>query len=152
MLKDGRWVPFMIVGLLAISVVANVILIGYAHNDPGFAVEPDYYEKAVEFDEIQAARAASDRLGWRVSVKAERERLEVRLFDGDGKPVSGAEMSVEAFHNARANQRIKGTLSAEAPGLYAMRAPFARPGIWEYRLEAVRGEDHFIETVQEEIR
>lgn len=152
MFKDGRYWPFLIVGFLAISVVANVILILKATSDPAFAVEKDYYQKAVDFDRIQAERAASDRLGWRVAVKAERQRLEVRLFDKSGMPISDAKLEVEAFHNARANRIIAGELSSEGAGLYAMNRPFGRPGIWEYRLVAVRGEERFIETIQEEVR
>lgn len=152
MFKDGRYWPFLIVGLLSLSVGANVILILKATNDPAFAVEKDYYQKAIDYDAIQAARAESARLGWRVALKAKRDRLEVRLFDKGGVPISDAAIEVEAFHNARANQIIKGKLEPEAPGLYAMNRPFARPGIWEYRLTAVRGEERFIETVQEEIR
>lgn len=152
MFKDGRYWPFLIVGLLSISVGANVILILKATSDPAFAVEKDYYQKAVDFDATQKARAESARLGWRVALKAERDRLEVRLFDDAGVPISDATLAVEAFHNARANQIIAGELEPEGPGLYAMNRPFARPGIWEYRLTAVRGEQRYIETIQEEIR
>lgn len=149
---SGRLWPFIIVGLLAVSVVANVILLAYATNDPAFAVEPDYYKKAVDWDDTQAAKAASAALGWRVVVEAGRDELKVHLFDKEGKPLSGANVQFEAFHNARANRVVKGTLEAEGPGLYAMNHDFGRPGIWEYRLVAARNGDTFLHTTQEEIR
>lgn len=151
MFKDGRWIIGMIVGLLGVSVVANVILIVKAHDDPSFAVEPDYYQKAVSWDERQAARAASEDLGWRVVVRATRDRLEVRLFDRTGYPINDADLEVEAFHNARASARITADLEPKGGGLYALNRSFNRPGIWEYRLTAHRGDEHFMETLQQEV-
>ena len=150
--NSGKIWPFIIVGLLGLSVVAESIKMVYATNDPAFAVEPDYYNKAVHWDEAQAARAASEALGWRAVLEAGREELLVRLFDRDGEPLSGAEVQVEAFHNARANRVVKGALAPAGPGLYAMTHPFGRPGIWEYRVVAERNGERFLLTTQEEIR
>lgn len=152
MLKDGRIWPFIIVALLSLSVGANIILLIKATTDPAFAVERDYYQKAVDFDEIQAAQGRSDALGWTVAVQADREVLKVHLVDQAGAPISDAQVAVEAFHNARAANIISGELTSKGEGLYAFSGPFSRPGIWEYRLVAARGDDRFTETVRRELR
>ena len=87
MFKDGRYWPFLIVALLSVSVIANVFLIIKATTDPSFAVERDYYAKAVTWDEHQQEQADSNALGWHAALKAERDRLELRLLDADGRPI-----------------------------------------------------------------
>jgi nitrogen fixation protein FixH len=152
MFRDGRYWPFLIVALLSVSVVANVLLLIKATDDPAFAVERDYYAKAVRWDQHQQDQADSDALGWRAALKAAPERLEVRLLDRDGRPITDAVVKVEAFHNARANRIITGELSAEGGGLYALSHHFDRRGLWEYRLVAERSGERFVHTSQEEIR
>ena len=152
MFKDGRYWPFLIVALLSVSVIANVFLIIKATTDPSFAVERDYYAKAVTWDEHQQEQADSNALGWHAALKAERDRLELRLLDADGRPITDATVSVEAFHNARANMIITGEMVPQGGGLYAMAHDFERLGIWEYRLVVVRGDQRFVHTSQEEVR
>ena len=152
MFRDGRIWPFFIVFLLGISVVANVILVIKATTDPSFAVERDYYAKAVSWDEHQQRQADSDALGWRAALKATRARLEVRLLDREGVPISDAKVTVEAFHNARANHLVAGVLTPEGGGLYALADRFDRPGLWEYRLVVDRADQRFVQTSQQEVR
>ena len=55
--------PIGVATILASTVVANIIVMQIANDDPSFAVEPDYYRKAVNFDatmaEVELARMAS---------------------------------------------------------------------------------------------
>lgn len=151
-MKNGTWFPFMLLGLLLVSVGANVYLIIRATNDPSFAVEPEYYEKAVEWDRIQAERAASDRLGWAMDVDAGRDALRIELRDALGRPVEGAEVEVIAFHNARAADRIRAHLLPRGRGVYELERAFGRPGIWEYRFAATLEDKKFLHVTQEELR
>jgi len=152
MMKNGAYFPYMLIGLLLISVGSNVYLLVRATNDPSFAVEPDYYEKAVEWDALQEAKAASDRLGWKAEVDATRDEIIVRLEDAAGIPVEGAVVHVVAFHNARAGDRRRAQLAEEGQGVYRMNGPFERPGLWEMRISAVRDEDHFSLVRKEDLR
>lgn len=152
MLKNGAWFPYLIIGLLLLSVGSNVYLLVRATNDPSFAVEPDYYEKAVHWDDHQAARAASDKLGWKIRVDARREMLRIELRDALGRPIDGAEVEVIAFHNARAAERINGLMLPRGRGVYVLERPFARAGIWEYRLAAVLEDKTFLHVTKEELQ
>jgi nitrogen fixation protein FixH len=151
LIERGLWFPLMLVGLLLVSVGANIYLIVRATNDPSFAVEPDYYAKAVAWDELQAERARSEELGWAMSVAAGHDALEVELRDALGRPVDGAEVEVVAFHNARASERIEARLRPRGRGIYEVERSFPRPGLWEYRFTAVRGDDKFLHVTQEEL-
>lgn len=151
-MKNGAWFPYMLIALLLISVGANVYLLVRATNDPSFAVEPDYYQKAVDWDEHQEARVASERLGWSAEVEASRDGVLVRLEDAAGIPVEGAKVDVVAFHNARAGDRRRARLSEEGKGVYRMDGPFERPGLWEIRISAVRDQDYFSLVRKEDLR
>lgn len=150
-MNDGRWFPYFLVALLLVSVGSNLYLIVRANSDPSFAVEPDYYAKAVAWDESQAVRAASDSLGWRVEVAAEHEGFEVRIRDALGRPVRGAQVQLEAFPNAFARERIEVILHEGEAGRYFVRRSFSRSGIWEYRLAALRDDDTFLHVTREEL-
>jgi nitrogen fixation protein FixH len=151
MLKNGAWFPWMLVAILLVSVGANIYLIIRATNDPSFAVEPDYYAKAVDWDRIQAQKAESDALGWNIVVDAGHAELRVELSDRLGQPISGALVEVEAFHNARAADRIRGVMIPRGGGAYAFEGPFERAGIWEYRITATTGDYTFRHVAQEEL-
>lgn len=150
-MKNGAWFPYFLVSLLLISVGANVFLIMRATDDPSFAVEPDYYDKAVHWDESQAAKQASRDLGWRAEIEAAHEGVTVELVDALGRPVEGAEVQIVAFHNARARDRLVDTMRPAGPGRYDLRRRLERSGIWEIRLTARRGDDRFLHVVREEL-
>lgn len=151
MLKNGAWFPWMLVAILLVSVGANIYLVVRATNDPSFAIEPDYYAKAVEWDRIQDEKAASEALGWKMVVDARPDELRVRLTDRLGRPIDDAVVEVEAFHNARASQRIVGALAPLGQGVYRLEYPFERSGLWEYRLSARRDELEFAHVARKEL-
>lgn len=150
-MKNGAWFPVFLVALLLVSVGSNIYLLYRATNDPAFAVEPDYYQKAVEWDDHQAEKAASERLGWHLALEAERAGLRVLLTDRLGQPIEDAHLQVVAFHNARAGHRLKGEMVAEGEGYYTWKPGFDRPGLWEYQLAAVRGEDRFLQVTKRDV-
>jgi len=151
MFENGAWFPWMLVAILFVSVGANIYLIVRATNDPSFAVEPDYYAKAVEWDDIQSQRAASEALGWSMVVDARHTELRVRLTDPLGRPIEDAIVGVEAFHNARASERIVDTMTPRGEGVYVLEGSFERSGIWEVRLEALRDGRRFTHVTREEL-
>ncbi|MEL7370336.1 MAG: FixH family protein [Myxococcota bacterium] len=151
MLKNGLWFPLLITTLLVASVAGNVFMVMRAANDPGFAVEPDYYRKAVEWDRLQAERAQSNELGWNVVVDARKDELRIRMTDRLGRPIEGASVVVEAFFNARANDRVTAQMEPKGLGVYTWAHTFPQPGLWEYRLAAFRDADRFTYVTQQEL-
>lgn len=147
--KDGAYWPLIIVGLLLISVGSNVYLIYRAVNDPSFAVEPDYYQKAVDFDAIQEAQRTSDRLGWKPDVSLDADsQLRVELRDAKEMPVEGVKLHLEAFPITRSQQFLKTELEEVSPGVYLWKKRLSYHGQWEFRLTGDRGDQHFIHTTR----
>lgn len=151
MLKNGAWFPWMLVAILLVSVGANIYLLIRANSDPSFAVEPDYYAKAVDWDRIQAEKAESDALGWNVVVDARHDELRIRLTDRLGRPIDDAVVEVEAFHNARAADRARSVMYPRGQGVYVWEGPFERAGIWEYRIAATTDDYTFRHVTKEEL-
>lgn len=160
MKSRAHWVwPAIVVGLLVLGAGANIGLLIVATHDPSFAVEPDYYEKAVHWDDKRAQDAVNLALGWRAEVEAEpvldrgrpAARVVVHLADREGRPVEGAAVTLETFHLARAADVLHGSLRAGAAGDYEVVLPLRRAGLWEFRLDVVRGDAHFTATETREV-
>lgn len=155
--KGGHW-PYLIVALLAVSLSANLALLVLAVDDPSFAVEPDYYEKAMAWDARRAQERRNEELGWSLELKvgAARSlpgsrRIEVLLLDREGLTIEDATVRLETFHNARAGNILETTLAAEGEGRYAALLPLRRPGLWEFRFVVERGEETYTETLLRDV-
>jgi nitrogen fixation protein FixH len=155
--KKGWYWPVLLVGLLAAGVGANVYFMCRAVSDPSFAVEPDYYAKAVAWDAHQTQARENVELGWTVALSVApadrgtgRARVVVTLDDRNGKPVPGLTVALQAFHNARASDIVTSTLVETPEHDYAGDVPVSRPGLWEFRVAAVRGADTFTAVVDQD--
>lgn len=152
MFKNGTWFAYLIVAILVGSVGFDIWMVTRATNDPSFAVEPDYYQKAVNWDQLQAEKAASEALGWTMVVDARRDELRIRLTDRLGRTIDGATVEVEAFANDRASNRIRGFMIPKGGGVYILKESFDRAGLWEYRLAAIVDDKKFTHVTQEELQ
>lgn len=147
--------PTAIFALLGMNMAIVGITVYYATNDPSAAVESDYYQKAVDWDQTVAKRQASDLLGWTPQPRLVRSEtgthLRLTLTDRDGHAVHGAKVNAVVFHNARAATRFSIDLLEGEPGEYAAAVSADRPGSWHVDLAATRGEDSFIATLNCEL-
>jgi nitrogen fixation protein FixH len=156
MRSKGWYWPVGLTALLLGSAGANIALVFITSRDASFAVEPNYYAKALAWDERMAQQARSQELGWSVALRVEpaverhRMRVAARLVDRAGATVQGARVDVEAFHNARASHILVAAL-ATAGEEYAAELPLDRPGLWEFRLRATRGSDIFVATLTADV-
>lgn len=142
----NRWALFP-VGLLGILISVQAVLFSMSRSDPSFAVEPEYYQKAVDWDKEMQQRATNADLGWQTSVRivaaGDASELQISLLDKQHVPVVGAAITASAFPNARAAQIQTPTLRERDAGVYAGPVALVFPGEWEIRLKAVKGGDTF---------
>lgn len=157
MMRSGRAWPLAVGVLLAAGIAFNLGVVFVASRDPSFAVERDYYRKALAWDQTMAQERRNAELGWSLDVTIERTpeageaRVAARVTDREGRPVDGARFTVEALHNARARDVVTGALLADGPGRYRATLPLHRAGLWELRLRAERGTDVFTDLVTREL-
>jgi hypothetical protein len=152
-MKPGSWWPPIIAGALAFHVISSLVVVYVATSDPSYAVEDDYYQKAVAWDEKRAQDRLNQDLGWVLEFSVtppakpgEQPTLELTLLGADDEKLSGAEVSVEAFHFARGDDVVRDVLTDAGDGIHRASLPMTRNGRWELRFTVDRGSDHFTHT------
>ncbi len=146
----GRWAsmrwPLILIAMLGGHMLLMFIALALALGGPTRAVEPDYYRKAQQWDEHQAAQRASDALGWTMALtpaalpEADGRRLvTLQLLDAEQQAIDGAAVELIVFHHAAAAEHITLTAESLGRGVYRLHLPHARPGVWEFRVTAVVG-------------
>ncbi len=133
-MKRNLW-PLLPVGLLLMMAVTQGVLITSAAG--GDAVETDYYRKAVDWDAHMAQEETNRALGWQLQLDAKPARtgaflLTVSLDDAVGRGITDAQVDVEAFANARSDDRVTLTLKPHN-GHYQAELPVSSFGLWEFR-------------------
>jgi len=155
--NDARYWAFVPAVLLALMLAGLGTLAAIAADDPGFAIEKDYYQKAVAWDGELEQQAKNLRLGRSVTLDARalpggRAALVVSVNDANRVPVPGASVEVEAFPNARSGDRQELRLGELAGGRYAGDLKLTRPGLWEFRLTVTRGAERSTHVVRVDLK
>lgn len=147
--------PFIIVGLLAAHVTGMAIAFTIAQRDRSFLVVPNYYEKAQHWDQARAERAASEKLGWKVSAEASlqvdkqgRRAVSFLLTDAAGRAVNGASLRVDYFHHAHPDQQQWVQLSPDSTDArrFTVMIPMSYTGLWEFHFTATAGAATYVAT------
>jgi hypothetical protein len=151
----GLFWAFAPAALLAASLAGVGTMCVIATRDPGFALEHDYYERAVRWDGEQAQWAENERLGYDVELTSAPVpggvELVARVRNRQNAPVRGALVRAEAFANARSAERRSLVLGERADGSYATTLSKPRPGLWEVRLRVERDGERYTATVRTDL-
>ena len=153
-MKPGMGWPIGIIAILAASMAANILMMRIANDDPSFAVEPDYYRKAVLYDSTLAQTHRNLDLGWGVQafadsiVRGRPTRLRVVLRNERAQPLLGAVVDATVLFNARANDLVTATLTDDGAGVYSATFPINTPGEWEVRVNVTRDTSHFTSSTR----
>jgi len=160
-IKPGRifTMPAVVIALLTGHIVFIMIAITLATGDRSFAVVPDYYRKAVEYDQRKTMLEESDQVGWAVHLEpadtmngtGERELI-VRLTDRDGAAVTGAALHLSCYHYARAGEPVTLDLVEALPGQYVGVARVGREGFWWFDVSANREGAVFVRGFKQFVR
>lgn len=154
--RGWHW-PVLMVALLVGGAGVNIAFMIVANRDPSFAVEPDYYRKALEWDQTMAQEARNAELGWTISARlgpagVGAGRLVATIRDRAGALLGGATVTVEAFPSARAREIATLALAPTGEaGVYAATLPSGRPGLWELRMRVSRGGEVFTRTLSQDL-
>lgn len=142
--------PGLVLALLGGQVLFTVVTVYLATMDNSFAVEPDYYQKALHWDGEIAQRRENARLGWTAALEVgddvsvfDERTLTCRLADAEGRPVEGAAVDLVAFPHSRGSQRASAVLVEADAGAYVATLRFRRKGVWEFRIAARQGPNVF---------
>jgi len=121
------------------SLIVGTILVVSARHD--IDVEPDYYAKAVDWDEEHAQLDAANNMGWTIEITAARSEtspdriLAVTITDRDNAPITGALVEAQCLQPAFASNQLSAVLIDEHDtGIYAKLLPIHTPGFWRVNL------------------
>lgn len=119
--------------MIVIGVDAAFMMLAYRTHPGQVAGKP--YEAGLAFNKRLAQERTQALLGWRASAEARPEGVVVRLWDRDGLPLAG--LDVTATLERPATERGKTTLklTETEPGRYAGQAP-GLSGAWDTRIVA----------------
>ena len=148
--------PGMVVALLGLSAVAIAITVTFALSDPSFAVVPDYYNKALQWDQTAALQQRSDALQWRAAFEfgvqdhmTDQRQIIVSLTGPNNEPITGADLTATVFHPSRSKETQAVSFDEPNPGRYVGLFHPTRIGIWELELRATRDHDVFLDHQQQ---
>ena len=106
-----------------------------ANEAPDVLVAPDYYAKAVHYEEVIQAESASQRQGWHSAITyqpaGEYPLLEVVLSDAQGAPLFGKSGVLKVYRPSDAHLDQELTLQEISPGRYTAQIPKMRTGLWK---------------------
>jgi nitrogen fixation protein FixH len=150
-----RW-PIIIVTVLASQMAFGVWMARIAGSDPHHAVEPDYYNRAVNWDSTMAQSRRDRALGWTSTAVMTRTGdqaalLQIALTDSLGVPLTVDSASAEALAVSHAGSITRVTLTHRGTG-YSATIAAAAPGLWEVQLRARRGTDLFTAKLRTELQ
>ncbi len=142
----GKHWPYVIVLMLlahATLIVGTIVYVGGKHDT---YVDPDYYAKAVDWDEQREMKEAADKEGWTVAIKTElvdddpaQRTVELQLLDMHANPIDDALVELVCYHPAELARRIDSVLVYDGDdSMYQSKLPIERPGIWVAELTIQR--------------
>jgi hypothetical protein len=141
----------MVIGLGTLAYIAI--------NDPSFALEPNYYDKAVHWDQTQIEARQSNELGLKLELTAPlafaadgRVKLQLSVKDRRDLSFSGAEVELEAFPNAYASQIQHICLHETEPGVYSGELSRGIRGLWELRVIVKQGALQYGEVLRRDVK
>jgi hypothetical protein len=152
--KFWAWLPALLLGAMFVGLGTMAYV---AIDDPHFALEPNYYDKAIHWDDAQARAQSSSKTGLSAELaplaigQGGDVSVELRLSDREARPVAGAVVALEAFPNAYASRVQRLLLQETAPGVYRGNLRGAAVGLWELRLSATQGALRFQQVLRRDV-
>jgi len=149
--------PILLTSLISIHIVSVLVMVVVATHDSSFAIEPDWYQKGLHYEQTAQQQRENSRLGWSVQLDVgqplsgtNRRNVTCTVLDRAGKPVEKATVDLVAFAHLRGSNLIRGVLLPH-DGQYLATMSLEDPGMWEFRLVVTRGAETFTQIVKHEI-
>lgn len=130
--------PYAIVGVFIVQAIVLGSTMLLASRSPANP-EPDYYEKAIAWDEHNAAinLPIREKWWWEVSAAASDGRgqrlVRLDMVDASDAPIAASGVTAVYFHRAAPLDRFEATLTESDSGVYEALLPMPSPGLWEFR-------------------
>jgi nitrogen fixation protein FixH len=141
---------WIVVAMLLVHASAMVFAAVIATRDPNFAVLPDYYRRAVAWDETKEKLQHSADLGWSLNIQATdpdaagTRTLRIDVHDRNGKPIEAQSISLNLYHDAHIRQAQALNLPSRAPGVFSAALPMPWSGHWTMEAVVIADGETFV--------
>ncbi|QQE10059.1 FixH family protein [Planctomycetota bacterium] len=128
----------IIVALLGGHMTIMIFAAYLALSDRSHAVMPNYYEKAVKWDQTKAERKASKELGWKVTYNftdpdiTGQRNMTVSVIDKDSNPIDNIIGDVQFFSHKQAGRQFAAAFQSNQPVSVQLR----ESGLWTFNLRS----------------
>ncbi len=147
-----RWIPWIFVGFFLVVFTVNGIFIYLATTSWVGLVTENPYDRGLNYNEVLAAKAAQDQLGWTHDLSFQRTDdaggtaagvLTLTLGRKDGATLNDATVKAVVERPGRFSQAFTLYLDQTGEGRYAAGVNLPLPGQWHVRLVAQKGADSY---------
>jgi nitrogen fixation protein FixH len=154
--RSGWWYPYIYVGIFLVVLAVNLIM-AYSAVHTFSGVEENAYEKGLAYNQTLAKMQAEQDLGWtvRAAIRPHADAsgdprpadVVAELRDRDGRPLTGLGVTATLVRPTLIGLDSSVPLVEQGDGRYMAAVVLPKPGLWELRLTARKG-DAVDETVQ----
>ena len=129
--------PAMIFSLLGLFILFLVWSAFQASTQGTQVTDRDYYSKGLKYNSTMVEKRVASAMGWQLETQLLNNRLEIKLLDGDGRSVTGAQGLLTLYSRPDIDL-LKLKLTEAAPGNYLVQFPDDLRGEINVRVELER--------------
>ena len=133
---QGRHVLLAMVVFFGVVFAVNGVFLYSALSTYTGVVAQAPYRKGLQYNQRIGDAEKQDALGWREEVRVERHGLTLRLFERDGRPVTGLKVAGFIGRPSTNQQDIRVALREASAGIYSAQLEALQAGSWIVNLEA----------------
>jgi len=126
--RGFRW-PVFIVALLLLNVGVCVVTVVAALTHP-VTIEPDYYNKALRWDELRAIQTRAAGAGLLATPTADGRGLVLAVRTGGGDELMPIAVNAVAAHESEPGVGVPLGVRGDGAGGFETTIPLTRPGLW----------------------
>lgn len=146
---SGSWIPWIFVAGFAVVLAVNATMIWVGITSWPGLVTDNSYDRGLHYNRELEVAAAQAALGWQVEFSARLESgrhgvLEASLHDRDGRPVEGADIEARFLRPTSEGHDFTLALAPAGGGRYAATFELPLAGLWDIRLQVLRGGDRWV--------
>jgi nitrogen fixation protein FixH len=144
----GRYIPWLFVLGFALVVAVNGTMIWFAVGSFSGLYTPKPRDRGLHYNDVITAQQGRDALGWRIESRwqPESHRLDLTLFDRDGRPLAGAHATVELVRPAENRPPLNIAMTFVGPGQLSGTVDLPARGNWDIDIVIERDGQRFAQT------
>jgi nitrogen fixation protein FixH len=144
----SRYIPWLFVGGFAVVVAVNATMIWFAVGSFSGLYTQKPRDRGLHYNQVLAEQQRRDALGWRVEAAWDPDagRLEISLFDSDGRPLAGSRLMAELVRPVEKRPPVRVGLGATGIGRFAGHVDLPERGNWDLDVVVERDGERFALT------